>query len=86
MFSKTLVLLAGIGIIAIQVPLQTPFGSWTAQFTFPQVASRYGIDVVEQLKLKKRIESSRILSALKNKPVFKLSFGLTLFLSAFMSF
>ncbi|KAH8889542.1 hypothetical protein GQ53DRAFT_842852 [Thozetella sp. PMI_491] len=67
-FSKTLVLLAGIGIIAIQV------------------ASRYGIDLADQLKLKKRLESSRILSALKHKPVFKLAFGATLFLSAFMSF
>jgi uncharacterized membrane protein (Fun14 family) len=67
-FSKTLVLLIGIGIVSIQV------------------AARYGIDLVGQFKLRKRLESSRILSALRYNPTFKIAFGVTFALSAFMSF
>jgi len=51
-----------------------------------QVASRYGVDVLELSRLKKQILSSRILSSLSHKPVFKLSFGVTFLLSAFVSF
>lgn len=67
-FSRTLVLLAGIGLVLIQV------------------ASRYGIDVVEQFGLKQRVKSSRILAALNHHAAFKLSFGVAFALSAFMSF
>ncbi|KAK3313450.1 hypothetical protein B0H66DRAFT_594342 [Apodospora peruviana] len=51
-----------------------------------QVAKRYGIDIVRTLRVRKYLESSRILAALQNKTAFKLSFGLTFALSAFMSF
>ncbi|KAK5663916.1 hypothetical protein OQA88_127 [Cercophora sp. LCS_1] len=51
-----------------------------------QVASRYGIDVIEQLRLKKRVQSSPILAALRYNPTFKIAFGVTFALSAFMSF
>ena len=51
-----------------------------------QVAARYGIDVVGSLKLRKRLESSRILTALRYNPTFKIAFGVTFALSAFMSF
>ena len=51
-----------------------------------QVASRYGIDVVQQLRLKERAKSSRLLSALRENTPFKLSFGLTFALSAFTRF
>jgi len=37
-------------------------------------------------ELKKRLESSRILSALRYNPAFKIAFGVTFALSAFMSF
>ncbi|KAK3939956.1 hypothetical protein QBC46DRAFT_386719 [Diplogelasinospora grovesii] len=67
-FSKTLVLLLGLGIVAIQV------------------ASRYGINLVDTLKLRKRFSSSKILSALDRHAAFKLAFGLTFALSAFTSF
>ncbi|KAK3357709.1 hypothetical protein B0T25DRAFT_167591 [Lasiosphaeria hispida] len=67
-FSKTLVLLIGLGIV------------------FIQVAAHYGVDVVDQLKLKKRIRSSRILAALNHNPTFKIAFGVTFAMSAFMSF
>ncbi|KAL1873973.1 hypothetical protein VTK73DRAFT_674 [Phialemonium thermophilum] len=67
-FSRTLVQLAGLGIIAIQV------------------ASRYGIDFVDHLKLTKRAKSSRFLTYLVRNPVFGFSFGLTFILSAFASF
>ncbi|KAK0645874.1 hypothetical protein B0T16DRAFT_148305 [Cercophora newfieldiana] len=67
-FSKTLVLIIGVGIV------------------FIQVAARYGIDLVGPLKLKKRVESSRILTALRYNPTFKIAFGVTFALSAFMSF
>ncbi|KAK3692696.1 hypothetical protein B0T22DRAFT_22673 [Podospora appendiculata] len=67
-FSRTLVLLAGVAIVLVEV------------------ASRYGINVDDHLKLKKRIQSSRILSSLSHNFVFKLSFGVTFALSAFMSF
>ncbi|KAI0840492.1 hypothetical protein F5Y06DRAFT_294479 [Hypoxylon sp. FL0890] len=51
-----------------------------------QVASRYGIDLVQQLKLKQRLGNSRILAALEKNPAFKLSFGLFFAMSAFMQF
>ncbi|KAI0122645.1 hypothetical protein F4814DRAFT_217115 [Daldinia grandis] len=51
-----------------------------------QVASRYGLDLVQQLKLKQRLGSSRILTALEKNPAFNLSFGLFFAMSAFMQF
>ncbi|OTA60244.1 hypothetical protein K449DRAFT_466197 [Hypoxylon sp. EC38] len=51
-----------------------------------QVASRYGIDIVQQLRLKQRVGNSRILAALEKNPAFKLSFGLFFAMSAFMQF
>ncbi|KAI1448365.1 hypothetical protein F5Y02DRAFT_305356 [Annulohypoxylon stygium] len=51
-----------------------------------QVASRYGLDLVQQLKLKQRLGNSRILAALEKDPAFKLSFGLFFAMSAFMQF
>ncbi|KAI0382661.1 hypothetical protein F5Y04DRAFT_41410 [Hypomontagnella monticulosa] len=51
-----------------------------------QVASRCGIDLVQQLKLKQRLGNSRILAALEKNPAFKLSFGLFFAMSAFMQF
>ncbi|KAI8963557.1 hypothetical protein F5Y11DRAFT_143507 [Daldinia sp. FL1419] len=51
-----------------------------------QVASRYGLDLVQQLKLKQRLGNSRILNALEKNPAFNLSFGLFFAASAFMQF
>ncbi|KAI2777684.1 hypothetical protein F4815DRAFT_282434 [Daldinia loculata] len=51
-----------------------------------QVASRYGLDLVKQLKLKQRLGNSRILNALEKNPAFNLSFGLFFAMSAFMQF
>lgn len=51
-----------------------------------QVASRNGIDLLGMLKLRKRVESSRVLSALSRNPTFKLAFGTTFALAAFMQF
>ncbi|KAI1654420.1 hypothetical protein F4813DRAFT_370739 [Daldinia decipiens] len=51
-----------------------------------QVASRYGLDLVKQLKLKQRLGNSRILKALEKNPAFNLSFGLFFAMSAFMQF
>ncbi|KAK3391674.1 hypothetical protein B0T20DRAFT_396315 [Sordaria brevicollis] len=67
-FSKTLVLLAGLSMVIVQV------------------ASRYGINLVDMLHLRNRVNSSRILKALQHKVAFKLAFGITFALSAFMSF
>ncbi|KAI0166393.1 hypothetical protein GGR57DRAFT_24571 [Xylariaceae sp. FL1272] len=67
-FSKTLVLLAGVAVVIIQV------------------AARYGIDIVDQLRLKQRLGKSRVLAALEKDPAFKLSFGIAFALSAFMEF
>jgi hypothetical protein len=50
------------------------------------VAARYGIDIVDQLRLKQRVKNSRVLAALEKDPVFKLSFGLFFAMSAFMRF
>jgi len=86
-FSKTLVLLIGIGIVSIQVLCYGPILPTPALPTdTSQVAARYGIDLVGQFKLRKRVESSRILSALRYNPAFKIAFGVTFALSAFMSF
>lgn len=67
-FSKTLVLLAGLSMVMVQV------------------ASRYGINLVDMLHLRNRVNSSRILKALQHKVAFKLAFGIAFALSAFMSF
>ncbi|KAJ4391329.1 hypothetical protein N0V93_004946 [Gnomoniopsis smithogilvyi] len=67
-FSKTLVLLTGIAIVAIQV------------------ASRNGIDLLGMLKIRQKVESSRVLSALSKNATFKMAFGTTFALAAFMQF
>ncbi|KAI1354564.1 hypothetical protein F5Y01DRAFT_254343 [Xylaria sp. FL0043] len=51
-----------------------------------QVAARYGIDIIDRLRLKQRLGKSRVLAALERDPAFKLSFGLFFALSAFMQF
>jgi hypothetical protein len=50
------------------------------------VASRWGVDLLSALKIRQRIESSRVLSALEKNPTFKLAFGTTFALAAFMHF
>ncbi|KAI1398918.1 hypothetical protein F4819DRAFT_438007 [Hypoxylon fuscum] len=51
-----------------------------------QVAARYGINIVDQLRLRQRVGNSRVLAALEKNPAFKLSFGLFFAMSAFMQF
>lgn len=51
-----------------------------------QLASRWGVDLLSVLKIRQRIESSRVLSALEKNPTFKLAFGTTFALAAFMHF
>ncbi|KAM7199109.1 hypothetical protein V8F20_005927 [Naviculisporaceae sp. PSN 640] len=51
-----------------------------------QIAKRYGLDLVHTLRLRKYLETSRIMAALRNKTAFKLSFGFCFAMSAFMSF
>lgn len=51
-----------------------------------QVASRWGVDLLATLKIRQRMESSRVLSALNKNPTFKLAFGTTFALAAFMHF
>lgn len=88
-FSKTLVLLIGIGIVSIQVILyhySKPRRHLLITADFSQVASHYGLDLVKYLKLKNRVESSKILTGLRYNPAFKIAFGVTFALSAFMSF
>ncbi|KAI0181053.1 hypothetical protein GGR52DRAFT_16729 [Hypoxylon sp. FL1284] len=67
-FSRTLVLLVGLSVVAVQV------------------AARYGINIVQQLRLKQRLGNSRMLAALERNPAFKISFGLLFAMSAFMQF
>lgn len=45
-----------------------------------------GVDLLAMLKIRQRIESSRVLSALNKNPTFKLAFGTTFALAAFMHF
>ncbi|TRX92433.1 hypothetical protein FHL15_006600 [Xylaria flabelliformis] len=51
-----------------------------------QVAAKYGINIIDQLRLKQRLGKSRVLEALEKDPMFKLSFGIFFALSAFMQF
>ncbi|KAI0542397.1 hypothetical protein GGR58DRAFT_306947 [Xylaria digitata] len=51
-----------------------------------QILARYGIDIIDRLRLRQRVSKSRVLAALDKDPVFKLSFGLLFALSAFMQF
>lgn len=50
------------------------------------MASRNGIDLLGMLKLRQRVQSSRVLSVLEKNPTFKLAFGSTFALAAFMQF
>lgn len=86
LFSKTLVLLAGIGIVAIEVSTPPIPARARARANLRQIASRYGINLVDVLKLRKMIDSSKVLRSLNKNPVFKLSFGVTFALAAFASF
>lgn len=59
---------------------------WSPRNSLSQVASRWGVDLLATLKIRQRIESSRVLSALNKNPTFKLAFGTTFALAAFMHF
>jgi len=67
-FSKSLALLLGLGVIAVQ---------W---------ASSYGINVLPYNKLQKYVNSIDLRSALQDNVAFKISFGTTFALAAFMQF
>ncbi len=51
-----------------------------------KVAASYGIDLAQEFRLKEKLASSKILSALRKDTPFKLSFGITFAMSAFMRF
>ncbi|KAI0976039.1 hypothetical protein F4678DRAFT_211800 [Xylaria arbuscula] len=51
-----------------------------------QVAARYGINILDRLRLRQRLSKSRVLAALERDPAFKLSFGLFFALSALTQF
>ncbi|KAI0554949.1 hypothetical protein F4679DRAFT_243148 [Xylaria curta] len=51
-----------------------------------QIAARYGINIIDQLRLKQRLGKSRVVEALEKDPMFKVSFGIFFALSAFMQF
>ncbi|KAI1738326.1 hypothetical protein F4680DRAFT_187394 [Xylaria scruposa] len=51
-----------------------------------QIAARYGINIIDQLRLKQRLGKSRVVEALEKDPMFKVSFGVFFALSAFMQF
>lgn len=59
---------------------------WSPRNKILQVASRWGVDLLSVLKIRQRIESSRVLAALNKNPTFKLAFGTTFALAAFMHF
>lgn len=94
-FSKTVVLLTGVAIVVVQVSflsaspctgIRRTFADGSLMGRQQQMASRYGVDILGMLKLRQRVESSRILSALSRNPSFKLAFGTTFALAAFMQF
>lgn len=92
-FSKTLVLLTGVAIVVVQVsPLFNSISVHTGDAQFLMVcvgkklASRYGVDILGMLEIRQRVESSRVLTALSRHPSFKLAFGTTFALAAFMQF
>ncbi|KAI1469179.1 uncharacterized protein F4812DRAFT_457721 [Daldinia caldariorum] len=87
-FSRTLVLLIGLSAVVVQVRHNKIHNKIYHEIltNIVQVASRYGLDLVEQLKLKQRLGNSRILNALEKNPAFNLSFGLFFAMSAFMKF
>ncbi|KAL1899475.1 hypothetical protein Sste5346_002873 [Sporothrix stenoceras] len=51
---------------------------------FQSLAARAGIDIPQYLQLKERFNASRILTALSEHTAFKLAFGITFAMSAFM--
>jgi len=67
-FSKTLAILIGLGVVAVQV------------------LSSYGINVIPYGKLQKYVTSIDLRSAVQDNVAFKISFGTTFALAAFMRF
>ncbi|KAI1322818.1 hypothetical protein F5Y16DRAFT_385515 [Xylariaceae sp. FL0255] len=77
-------LLAGLLVSVFSRTLVLLFG---LSVVVVQVAARYGINIVDQLRLKQRLgNKSRIIAALEKDPAFKVTFGAFFALSAFMQF
>ncbi|KAH8653655.1 hypothetical protein BX600DRAFT_515907 [Xylariales sp. PMI_506] len=75
--------LAGLVISVFSRTLVLLFG---VTVVIIQVAARYGINVIDQLRVKERLGNSRVLRALEKDPAFKLSFGFFFAMSAFIRF
>lgn len=90
-FSKTLVLLVGAAITAqVRRRISNERTERGTRLTPPppsqSLAARAGINLVQYFQLEERFRASRILAALEEHTVFKLAFGITFAMSAFMQF
>ncbi|KAH8598066.1 hypothetical protein B0O99DRAFT_53631 [Bisporella sp. PMI_857] len=83
-FSKSLALLIGLLVIGVQVILMSIVTPLWLNVT--QVAAHYGINVIPYSLPQRYITSIDIRSAVQDNAAFKLSFGSTFTLAAFMQF
>jgi len=83
-FSKSLALLVGLGLVVVQVCSSASFPAIPSNPH--QVASRYGITLIPYNKLQKYVTDIDIRSAVQDNVAFKISFGTTFALAAFVQF
>jgi hypothetical protein len=80
-------LILGLLVVGVQVsplPPQTPEREWRPNGM--QWASSYGINVIPYNRLQKYFTSIDLRSAVQDNVAFKLSFGTTFAMAAFMEF
>ena len=85
-FSKTLALLFGLGIFAVQVgrPCSTSTYEIRAEWFAQWLASR-GYNVIPIARVQQYVKGINIRSAVEDNVAFKLSFGTTFALASFAS-
>jgi len=85
-FSKTLAVILGLLVVGVQVifPILFPLPPPPNLTIVLQVASSYGINVIPYHRLQKYVTSIDLHTAVQDNVAFKISFGTTFAMAAFM--
>jgi hypothetical protein len=84
-FSKPLTLLLGLLILGVQVSFLHP-DSYKLQLTTIQYGASKGINLLPYERLERYVSTIHLKSALQENVPFKLTFGLTFMMAAFLHF
>lgn len=85
-FSKPLTLLIGLFVVGVQVNCPSELPLISEVLTHYQWASGHGINLLPFDRLQKYFKSVNLKSAMQDNMAFKLSFGMTFAMAAFMHF